>query len=175
MHIWDGGLTPVDEVDARVRRPRAPGKILYAGVSDTPAWWVAQANTLAELSRVGKFVGLQIEYSLAERTVERELVPMAKALGLTITAGAAGPAGVLSGSTRRARDRRPLLDGHDEATQCRNRTGPTAWSRHWSASAATSAVRRRRLALAWLRPARCPSSRSSAPAASTSSTTTSRA
>jgi len=47
------------------------GKVLYAGVSDAPAWWVARANTLAELRGWTPFVGLQIEYNLVERTVER--------------------------------------------------------------------------------------------------------
>src|SRR5579863_429088 len=63
LHVWDG-ITPVDEVmrafDDLVRQ----GKILYAGVSDAPAWWVAQANTIADLKGWTRFVGLQIEYSL---------------------------------------------------------------------------------------------------------------
>jgi aryl-alcohol dehydrogenase-like predicted oxidoreductase len=53
-------------------------------VVHAPAWWVAHANTLAQLRGWSPFVGLQIEYSLIERTVERELVPMAKALNLPI-------------------------------------------------------------------------------------------
>jgi aryl-alcohol dehydrogenase-like predicted oxidoreductase len=57
------------------------GKVLYVGISDTPAWVVAQANTLAELRGWTPFVGLQVEYSLIERTVERELVPMAEQMG----------------------------------------------------------------------------------------------
>ena len=81
MHIWDS-MTPVEEVmrafDDLVRQ----GKVLYIGVSDAPAWWVAQANTLADLRGWTRFAGLQIEYSLVERTVERELVPMAQAWGL---------------------------------------------------------------------------------------------
>jgi aryl-alcohol dehydrogenase-like predicted oxidoreductase len=96
MHIWDG-LTPVDEVmrafDDLVRQ----GKVLYIGVSDAPAWWVAQANTLAELRGWSKFVGLQIEYSLAERTVERELIPMAKAFQLGLLAWSPLAGGLLSG------------------------------------------------------------------------------
>jgi len=48
------------------------GKVLYVGISDAPAWWVAQANTLAELRGWTQFIGLQLEYSLIERTVERE-------------------------------------------------------------------------------------------------------
>lgn len=99
LHVWDG-LTPVDEVmrafDDLVRQ----GKVLYVGVSDAPAWWVAQANTLAELRGWTPFVGLQIEYSLLERTVERELIPMAKAFGLTVTAWSPLKGGVLSGKYR---------------------------------------------------------------------------
>ncbi len=96
MHIWDR-ITPVDEVmrgfDDLVRQ----GKVLYAGVSDAPAWWVAQANTLADLRGWSRFVGLQIEYSLAERTIERELVPMAKAFNLGLVAWSPLGGGVLSG------------------------------------------------------------------------------
>ena len=61
------------------------GKILYVGVSDIPAWVVAKANTLADLRGWTPFVGLQIEYSLIERTPERELLPMAADLGLGVT------------------------------------------------------------------------------------------
>ena len=73
------------------------GKILYAGVSDMPAWAVARANTLAELRGWTPFVGLQIEYSLIERTVERELLPMAEAMGLGVTAWSPLAGGVLTG------------------------------------------------------------------------------
>jgi aryl-alcohol dehydrogenase-like predicted oxidoreductase len=96
LHIWDG-ITPVDEVmrgfDDLVRQ----GKILYAGISDAPAWWIAQANTLAELGGWTRFVGLQVEHSLIERTVERELLPMAKALNLGVTAWSPLAGGWLSG------------------------------------------------------------------------------
>jgi aryl-alcohol dehydrogenase-like predicted oxidoreductase len=96
MHIWDG-LTPVDEVmrgfDDLVRQ----GKVLYVGVSDAPAWWVAQANTMAELRGWSRFVATQIEYSLLERTVERELIPMAKAFNLGVVAWSPLKGGVLSG------------------------------------------------------------------------------
>lgn len=103
LHIWDG-LTPVEEVmrafDDLVRQ----GKVLYTGVSDAPAWWVAQANTLAEWRGWSPFVGLQIEYSLLERTVERELIPMAQALGLTVTAWSPLKGGMLSGKYHRQDD-----------------------------------------------------------------------
>ena len=62
------------------------GKVLYTGTSDAPAWWIAQANILAHFRGWSPFVGLQIEYSLIERSVERELIPMAKALNVGVTA-----------------------------------------------------------------------------------------
>ena len=71
--------------------------MLYTGISDAPAWWIAQANTLAHLRGWSPFVGLQIEYSLIERTVERELIPMAKALNIGVTAWSPLAGGVLTG------------------------------------------------------------------------------
>jgi aryl-alcohol dehydrogenase-like predicted oxidoreductase len=96
LHIWDQ-ITPIEEVmrafDDLVRQ----GKILYAGVSDMPAWLVAKANTLAELRGWSSFVGLQIEYSLIERTPERDLLPMAADLGVGVTAWSPLGGGVLTG------------------------------------------------------------------------------
>ena len=96
LHIWDQ-ITPIEEVmrafDDLVRQ----GKILYAGVSDMPAWVVAKANTLADLRGWTPFVGLQIEYSLIERTPERELLPMAADLGLGVTAWSPLAGGMLTG------------------------------------------------------------------------------
>jgi aryl-alcohol dehydrogenase-like predicted oxidoreductase len=77
------------------------GKVLYIGVSDTPAWIVAAANTLAELRGWTSFVGLQIEYSLLQRTPERELLPMAAHFGLSVLAWAPLGAGVLTGKYSR--------------------------------------------------------------------------
>jgi aryl-alcohol dehydrogenase-like predicted oxidoreductase len=96
LHIWDQ-ITPVDEVMRGFDDLVRAGKVLYAGVSDAPAWWIAQANTIADLRGWTRFVALQIEYSLIERSVERELTPMAKALGVTITAWSPLAGGVLSG------------------------------------------------------------------------------
>src|ERR1700683_347429 len=96
VHIWDQ-ITPIEEVmrafDDLVRQ----GKILHAGVSDMPAWVIAKANTLAELRGWTPFVGLQVEYSLIERTPERELLPMAADLGLGVTAWSPLAGGVLTG------------------------------------------------------------------------------
>jgi aryl-alcohol dehydrogenase-like predicted oxidoreductase len=85
VHVWDG-ITPIEEVMRGLDDLVRQGKVLYVGISDAPAWWVARANTLAELRGWSQFVGLQIEYSLIERTVERELIPMAKALNLGVLA-----------------------------------------------------------------------------------------
>jgi aryl-alcohol dehydrogenase-like predicted oxidoreductase len=96
LHIWDK-MTPVEEVmrafDDLVRQ----GKVLYIGVSDAPAWWIAQANTLAELRGWTRFAGLQIEYSLMERSVERELIPMADALQIGVVAWSPLAGGLLTG------------------------------------------------------------------------------
>jgi aryl-alcohol dehydrogenase-like predicted oxidoreductase len=100
LHAWDYA-TPVEEVMRALDDLVAAGKVLYVGVSDTPAWIVAQANTLAELRGWSPFVALQIEYSLLERTVERELLPMAAAFGLTVTPWAALGGGVLTGKYTR--------------------------------------------------------------------------
>jgi len=96
VHIWDK-LTPVEEVMRGLDDLVRQGKILYVGISDAPAWWIAQANTLASLRGWSPFVGLQIEYSLIERTVERELIPMAKALNIGVTAWSPLAGGMLSG------------------------------------------------------------------------------
>jgi aryl-alcohol dehydrogenase-like predicted oxidoreductase len=96
VHIWDG-LTPVEEVMRGLDDLVRQGKVLYAGISDAPAWWIAQANTIAQLRGWSPFVGLQIEYSLTERTVEQELIPMAKALNIGVTAWSPLAGGVLSG------------------------------------------------------------------------------
>jgi aryl-alcohol dehydrogenase-like predicted oxidoreductase len=96
VHIWDQ-ITPVEEVMRGLDDLVRQGKILYAGISDAPAWWIAQANTLATLRGLSPFVGLQIEYSLIERTVERELIPMAKAFQLGVTAWSPLSGGVLTG------------------------------------------------------------------------------
>ena len=96
LHGWDG-LTPVEEVmrafDDLVRQ----GKVLYIGISDTPAWIVSQANTLAKLSGWTPFIGLQIEYNLIERTPERDLLPMARAFDLGVTVWSPLGSGVLTG------------------------------------------------------------------------------
>jgi aryl-alcohol dehydrogenase-like predicted oxidoreductase len=96
VHAWDG-LTPVEEVMRALDDVVRAGKALYVGISDTPAWIVSQANTIADLRGWSRFVGLQIEYSLIQRTPERDLLPMAGALGLAVTPWAVLGMGVLTG------------------------------------------------------------------------------
>ncbi|HEU4428517.1 MAG TPA: aldo/keto reductase [Myxococcota bacterium] len=90
-------LTPIEEVMRALDDAVRQGKALYVGVSDTPAWEVSRANTLAELRGWSAFVGLQIRYSLLDRAVERELLPMAKALDLTVTPWDVLGSGILAG------------------------------------------------------------------------------
>jgi aryl-alcohol dehydrogenase-like predicted oxidoreductase len=90
-------LTPIEEVMRGLDDLVSQGKVLYVGVSDTPAWVVSQANTLAELRGWTSFVGLQIRYSLVDRTVERELLPMARALDLAVTPWGIVGSGILTG------------------------------------------------------------------------------
>jgi len=96
VHAWDY-MTPVEEVMRGLDDLVRAGKILYAGVSDTPAWIVSQANTLAELRGWTRFTALQIEYSLIERTPERELLPMAQSFDMAVTPWAVLGSGILTG------------------------------------------------------------------------------
>lgn len=96
VHAWDG-LTPVEEVMRGLDDLVSQGKVNYIGISDTPAWVVAQANTLAGERAWTQFVALQIEYSLLQRTPERDLLPMADAFGMAITPWAPLAGGALTG------------------------------------------------------------------------------
>ncbi len=96
VHAWDF-LTPVDEVMRALDDQVRAGKVLYVGASDTPAWIVAQANTLADARGWSPFVALQVDYSLVQRTPELELLPMARALDLAVAPWGPLGSGVLSG------------------------------------------------------------------------------
>ena len=96
LHAWDY-LTPPEEVMRALDDQVRLGKVFYLGVSDTPAWVVAQMQTLAAERGWAPFAGLQIEYSLVQREVERELTPMASGLGLGVLAWSPLGGGVLSG------------------------------------------------------------------------------
>jgi len=96
LHIWDQ-ITPAEEVMRAFDDLVRAGKVLYVGISDAPAWVVAKSNTLAELRGWTRYVGLQIEYSLLERTVERELIPVAKDQQMTVLAWSPLRSGLLTG------------------------------------------------------------------------------
>jgi aryl-alcohol dehydrogenase-like predicted oxidoreductase len=96
VHAWDG-LTPTEEIVRALDDVVRAGKVLYVGISDVPAWVVTEANAIAELRGWSRFVGLQVPYSLVERTVERELLPMAQAHQLAVTTWGGLGGGVLTG------------------------------------------------------------------------------
>jgi len=148
VHVWDS-LTPIEEMMRGLDDLVRAGKILYVGVSDAPAWVVARANTMAELRDWSAFVALQVEYNLIERTPERELIPMARELGLTVTPWSPLAGGMLAGKYKR----------HDEKHEGRLATSPFAdfSKQNFDIAEAVSAVAHEmghsasQVALAWLR------------------------
>jgi aryl-alcohol dehydrogenase-like predicted oxidoreductase len=96
VHVWDY-LTPVDEVMRGLDDLVRAGKILYAGISDSPAWVISQANTLADLQGWSPFVGIQLQYNLIERSIEPEFFPMAKQHDLILMAWSPLAGGLLTG------------------------------------------------------------------------------
>ncbi len=96
IHAWDQ-CTPPEETLLALNDLVRSGKVLAIGVSNTPAWVVARSQTLAELRGWEAFSAMQVEYSVAARTADRELLPMADALGLAVTAWGPLAGGLLSG------------------------------------------------------------------------------
>ena len=96
VHAWDS-LTPIEEVMRALDDQVRAGKVLYVGVSDMPAWLVSRGNTLAEMRGWTPFAAMQLQYSLIERTIEREHLPMARALDLATTAWGPLGSGLLTG------------------------------------------------------------------------------
>ncbi len=96
LHAWDF-TTPVEEVLRGIDDLVRSGKVLYAGISDTPAWVVSQMNTIADMRGWTRFNAYQLEYSLIQQTVEREMMPAAKGMDMAVTAWAALAGGALTG------------------------------------------------------------------------------
>lgn len=96
LHAWDF-MTPLEEVMRAFDDLVRSGKVLYIGISDAPAWIISRANMLAELRGWTPFIALQIEYSLIERTAERELLPMARELDIGVMAWSVLASGILTG------------------------------------------------------------------------------
>ncbi len=114
LHMRDD-LTPIEEAVRALDDQVRLGKVLHVGISDSPAWVAAQANTLADLRGWSPFVALQIPYSAASRDPERELLPMAASLGLAVVPWGVLGAGVLTGKP--AEERRWPEDGVSERTE----------------------------------------------------------
>jgi aryl-alcohol dehydrogenase-like predicted oxidoreductase len=96
LHIWDA-TTPVEEVLRAMDDLVRAGKVLYLGISDTPAWQVSRMQAIADLRGWSPLVALEIEYSLIERTGERDLIPMASEMGLGVIPWSPLGRGVLTG------------------------------------------------------------------------------
>jgi aryl-alcohol dehydrogenase-like predicted oxidoreductase len=96
VHMWDRH-TPAEETMRALDEQVRAGKILYTGISDTPAWLISRANTLADWHEWTAFAGVQAPYSLLRRDIEREIFPMAESLGLTVAAWSPLADGILSG------------------------------------------------------------------------------
>lgn len=105
LHVWDS-RTPVDEILRAFDDLVRAGKVLYIGLSDTPAWQASRMQAIAELRGWSTFAALQIPYSLAERTVERELMPMALEMGMGVMPWSPLAGGVLAGKYK-AEDLKP--------------------------------------------------------------------
>jgi aryl-alcohol dehydrogenase-like predicted oxidoreductase len=101
LHMWDF-RTPVDEILRAFDDLVRAGKILYIGLSDTPAWQASRMQAIAELRGWTQFCALQISYSLIERTVEREMIPMAAQMGMGVCPWSPLGGGVLSGKYSKA-------------------------------------------------------------------------
>jgi aryl-alcohol dehydrogenase-like predicted oxidoreductase len=98
---WEDPFTPIEETIGALNALVEAGKVRYIGFSDTHAWKVARAQTIAEFRGWTPLIALQIEYSLLERSVEGELIPMAQALGLGVTPWSPLRGGMLSGKYTR--------------------------------------------------------------------------
>jgi aryl-alcohol dehydrogenase-like predicted oxidoreductase len=116
VHMWDR-FTPIEETMRALDDAVRAGKILYLGISDAPAWVVARANTLADWRGWSPFVGLQVPYSLLNRDIERDLLPMAESLGLGVAAWSPLGGGVLSGKYIPQARRSTAGNGEDRPTE----------------------------------------------------------
>lgn len=121
MHAWDG-ITPEEEVLRALDDLVRAGKILHIGFSDTPAWVVSRSQAIAELRNWTALAAIQVRYSLLDRTADRDLLPMAAALGLSVLTWGSLGAGLLSGKydltggTARGSGRLAGPDYRDQAT-----------------------------------------------------------
>jgi aryl-alcohol dehydrogenase-like predicted oxidoreductase len=100
LHAWDL-VTPAEEVVSTLNDLVGHGKIRYYGFSDTPAWYAARAQTLAEKEGKERLIALQLEYSLVERNIEREHIPVSQELGIGVCPWSPLAGGFLTGKYKR--------------------------------------------------------------------------
>jgi len=100
VHVWDM-VTPAEELLQTLAGLVRTGKIRYYGLSNTPAWYIAKLATLAQAHGLPASVGLQFQYSLIDRDVEREHVPAAREFGLGLLPWSPLGGGLLTGKYRR--------------------------------------------------------------------------
>lgn len=124
MHFWDT-LTPIEEVMETMDDLIQSGKVRYFGLSDVPAWYMARAQTYAQLRGRFKLVGAQLEYSLLDRNLEIEHADAARMLGMGICAWGPLGSGLLTGKYRRAADGTATGEGRItiDANHSRRMTG----------------------------------------------------
>lgn len=155
LHAWDR-LTPVEEVVATLSGMIRAGKIRYYAFSDTPAWYVARAQTLAETQGKERLIALQLEYSLVERTIELELIPASQEFGLAICPWSPLAGGFLSGKYRREGSDWKGEGRFDQFRKSNNPLLRKLTERHWKALDATMDVAKKlgktpaQIALNWV-------------------------
>jgi aryl-alcohol dehydrogenase-like predicted oxidoreductase len=148
VHFPDG-VTPVDEVVRGFDDLARSGKVLYAGLSNFPAWLTSRAATLAELRGSTPIAAVQFEYSLAERSADRENFPMAEALGLGAALWSPLGGGLLTGKYRSGAEGR-LTDWQGRLTHTEDDTRKSATVDAVLAAAAAVGVPAAQIAVAWL-------------------------
>jgi aryl-alcohol dehydrogenase-like predicted oxidoreductase len=143
LHMWDD-TTPVDEVARALDGVVRAGKVLHVGFSDTPAWVVAQAATIADLRGWARPTAIQLPYGLADRDGERDLLPMARAFGMAVTAWGVLAGGVLTGKYEKPRGEPRRYSGKQDARE-------VALGREAVAVATEAGCSPAQVALAWVR------------------------
>jgi aryl-alcohol dehydrogenase-like predicted oxidoreductase len=133
LHAWDFTVAPAEVMRALDDVERS-GKVLHVGICNTPAWLIAELQTIADFRGWAPLVALQIEYSLVERTVEHELLPMARSMGLGVLPWSPLGGGILTGKYSRAN-----LTDENGADVAPTRKGVIASSGHLSARSLTIA------------------------------------
>jgi aryl-alcohol dehydrogenase-like predicted oxidoreductase len=148
VHAYDA-VTPIEEMMRALDDLVRAGKVLYVGISNAPAWVVARANTMAELRGWTQFAGVQVQYSLIERTAERDLIPMSRALDVAVTAWAPLGSGLLTGKYNAGPGAEPRRLDQSQATPVNDRN--LAIAATVSQIAHELGCSPARVALAWVR------------------------